>query len=300
MPRHAHAHTFLCPSPLPLRPSPPLASSPASLQALTSTHAHEHHPFSSPLAKLDLSVNPALKCDGAIRIAKALQEGMPALRAGAPPAWGCGRILSMNAALGGYDGLKVLCLSNTGIHCRGATALGIALQANGTLQALDLSKNKIAESGARALADGLLANHALLALDMSQNRLGDAGAEAFADALRNAHGLAVLNLEQCNVSARGVAALQSALSASPAAFPPLVSANSVRFAYELALTDPVLQFQMGSKQQRTVDMRRSMLSCEPTRRHVMVGLAHPRVVESRVCNNRGDEIGYVVMTAIIS
>ena len=84
-------------------------------------------------------------------------------------------------------------------------------------------------------------------------------------------------------------------------------------------------------------MKRSMLSCEPTRRHVLVlslaralslsitlcmctdmswietnwlmcqidnpaqvGLVTPRVIESRVGNNRGDAPGQTVMTALLS
>ena len=119
--------------------------------------------------------------------------------------------------------------------------------------------------------------------------------------------------------------------------------QTVRFAHELALTDPVLQLHLGlllappfqllaasqgkmasckplfnslslslslsydftpstsgTKHQRTLDMRRSMLSCEPARRQVMVGLAHARVVENRVGNNSGGLRGQVVMTAILS
>lgn len=66
------------------------------------------------------------------------------------------------------------------------------------------------------------------------------------------------------------------------------------------MTDAVLQLKLGSKHQRTLDMRRSMLCCEAMRRQVMVGLANARVVESRVLNNRGDQSGEVVMTAILS
>jgi hypothetical protein len=42
-----------------------------------------------------------------------------------------------------------------------------------------------------------------------------------------------------------------------------------------------IQNQLGTKEQRTIDMRRSMLSCEPTRRHVIVGNM-PDVIDSKV------------------
>jgi hypothetical protein len=123
-----------------------------------------------PLAKLDISGNN-LGCEGVERVARALAQPAPA----AAGAWSAGRALAMSAALGGYEGLKVLVLRSTGIHCRGAAALGSALSRNGCLQALDLSSNRIADTGARSLADGLLVNHTLTALDLSRNRVGDAG-----------------------------------------------------------------------------------------------------------------------------
>jgi hypothetical protein len=125
-----------------------------------------------PLAKLDLSGNN-LGCEGVERVALALAQLAPA----AACAWSAGRALAMSAALGGYEGLKVLVLRSTGIHCRGAAALGSALSRNGCLQALDLCSNRIADTGARSLADGLLVNHTLTALDLSRNRVGDAGTQ---------------------------------------------------------------------------------------------------------------------------
>jgi hypothetical protein len=44
------------------------------------------------------------------------------------------RSLAMQAALGGYAGLKVLVLRNTALHCKGAIALAEALKVNGFLQ----------------------------------------------------------------------------------------------------------------------------------------------------------------------
>jgi len=44
------------------------------------------------------------------------------------------RSLAMQAALGGYAGLKVLVLRDTALHCKGATALAEALKVNGFLQ----------------------------------------------------------------------------------------------------------------------------------------------------------------------
>ena len=87
-----------------------------------------------------------------------------------------------------------------------------------------------------ALASALLVNQSLTALDLSQNRVGDRGAEALAQALREGNGLSVLNVEKASVGVLGIDALQSALEAAPAAYPPLVSADTVRFAHELALT----------------------------------------------------------------